>query len=393
VRASLSGLLCLFAACSSGTVEIRDAELPRDAASSDSGSRDLGFASDVISEEDAGASDAIASSDSGAGDAGFADASAPDAMDRDATTPDAASCACGSGADGVIRPTSSTTIAARRYEVESFEIGAGITLTVTGTVPLEIRSLGPVRIAGALFLDGDDGQGACAPEINVGGEGRAGGATGGDTGRDGAGPGAGFAGASGRQFSGGVRVENGMAGGGGGAGHARSGEGGQRGDCCASNCSPAALGGASGGSYGAIDRVLGGSGGGSGGTVDRFTGSSISGAGGGGGGGAVRIVAPSIVITGEIGARGGAGGMGCSTSGGGGGGSGGTIWLEADRVAITGTVAANGGSGGVASPMCAPADLGTGGRGSEGRVRIDAIAFAGTSTPAAVTGMPACTCL
>jgi hypothetical protein len=73
--------------------------------------------------------------------------------------------------------------------------------------------------------------------------------------------------------------------------------------------------------------------------------------------------------------------------GGGGGGSGGAIWLRATFVNITGIVSATGGAGGTATVVGPTCGLGgTGGKGSDGRVRVDAVTVKGSINPAAFAG-------
>jgi len=71
---------------------------------------------------------------------------------------------------------------------------------------------------------------------------------------------------------------------------------------------------------------------------------------GGGGGGAVQLTAPTIMLAGTINAGGGGAALvgSCNGNGlsGGGGGSGGAIYLQTSSLAGSGTVAANGGGGG-----------------------------------------------
>ncbi len=102
-----------------------------------------------------------------------------------------------------------------------------------------------------------------------------------------------------------------------------------------------------------------------------------AGGAGGAGGGAIRLNAGIIDISGTISADGGkgAGGMsnvGNAGSGGGGGGSGGTILIEGNEIIITGTVTAKGGDGGPRSPTSTGGGPygGAGGGGGGGRIKV-----------------------
>ena len=121
-----------------------------------------------------------------------------------------------------------------------------------------------------------------------------------------------------------------------------------------------------------------GSGGGGGG---RSRDNAFEGSGGGGGGGALRIASPtSIVVRGDLLARGGNGGTPISTSAGcGGGGSGGAIYLSAPTIDIDGRVDTGGGLGATNGV--------DGGNGGIGRIRLSVIpdpghcSIAGTTVP------------
>lgn len=121
-----------------------------------------------------------------------------------------------------------------------------------------------------------------------------------------------------------------------------------------------------------------GSGGGSGGLSknapeENFW--NIGGAGGAGGG-AVRLYAGIIEISGTVSADGGDGAGGMSNqsdagSGGGGGGSGGAILIEGSEVIITGTLSVEGGTGGAKSPITTGKPYGgAGGGGGGGRIKV-----------------------
>jgi hypothetical protein len=120
-----------------------------------------------------------------------------------------------------------------------------------------------------------------------------------------------------------------------------------------------------------------GSGGGASGSDEDHLG---RGGHGGNGGGAIRIQADSLVLTGQIlsdGARG--GNATISNNGGGGGGSGGSIHLRARQLNLSGTVSAAGGAGG-----SEVGGGGTGGPGGVGRIRLDGaqVAVGGSISPA-----------
>jgi hypothetical protein len=182
------------------------------------------------------------------------------------------------------------------FATRLFRLDAGITLTVTGALPLVIVAFDRVEILGKLEAGARDVAGV------------AGGFAGRDIVKDrGNGPGAGQASLVG--------------GGGGGSYCGRGGKGGS--------------GNAGGAQYGSpeVSPLVGGSSGASGGVW-----------GSGAGGGAVQLVAGiGITITGTASINvGGAGGM----QSGGGGGSGGALLLEAPAILVAGVLAANGGGGG-----------------------------------------------
>ncbi len=120
-----------------------------------------------------------------------------------------------------------------------------------------------------------------------------------------------------------------------------------------------------------------GSGGGASGSDEDHLG---RGGHGGNGGGAIRIQADALVVTGQVLADGARGGNATiSNNGGGGGGSGGSIHLRARQLNLSGTIRANGGAGG-----SEVGGGGTGGPGGVGRIRLDGaeVAAGGTITPA-----------
>ena len=281
----------------------------------------------------------------------------------------------GSGIEGAFTPTASTTLDSGTHQFSVVDIPSGVTITVTGTEPLVIQSTGPVNIAGALELSGKSGgsMNSCCGSAAGGAAGGGGGGAGGAApysggGKAGTGPGAGHGG-----------LPGGEGGGGGGGGHSANGLQGGTAGCDGTG------GGAGGFAYSSLDAetLTGGSGGGGGGYGG---GANSSGGGGGGGAGAVKIVAPTITISGAVTADGGNGGnVGNSRDGGGGGGgSGGAIWLVSGSVNVSaGAVSAIGGKGGATGPSCVG---GPGGNGAHGRVRIDALSVTGTTAPPATLG-------
>ncbi|MDP3277207.1 MAG: hypothetical protein Q8Q09_18605, partial [Deltaproteobacteria bacterium] len=321
--------------------------------------------------------------------------SATDATDAtDAQT----SCACGTAAEDTFDPLANTTLPGGPHHYRRFNIRMGVTVRVTGTMPLVVFAREPVTIAGTLTLSGADGrEGACETSSTrqpggVGGAGASAGGAGGAR-RVAALPGEGDLGGGAAGFT----MPNGTdgdsaGGGGGGGGNAMAGIMGSAGACCPARCSwgliPGEGAGGRSGRANAGDFVGGGGGGGGAyGRADNGNGGS-----GGGGGGAVRIVAPSITVTGALVANGGSGGSAGrqSTSGSsaecdggaGGGGAGGTVWLQAPRVSLPGTVGALGGGGGITVVGATCGVGGAGGSGSEGVVRVDTLTLEGTSVPA-----------
>lgn len=278
---------------------------------------------------------------------------------------------CGAGGEGAFNALANTSLAGGPHEFTTFNIAAGVTVTVTGNAPLLISATGAVTIDGVLSAAGPAGSaGVTSLQAGVGGIGVGGGGNGGDgvysdnqgplDGQAGTGPGAGAFGAG---WSGG-----------GGAGYAATGG------------SSGGGGGAGGPAYGdaAISTLLGGSGGGGG------SGGFLCGSGGGGaGGGAISIrscVSIQIGATGAIRVNGGDGGSdGTGNCGGGGGGSGGALVLTAPQVSNNGALLGAGGLGGASNVPGTPF-FGGGGAGSDGRFRVDtltgALGGSGTATPA-----------
>lgn len=281
--------------------------------------------------------------------------------------------ACGSGKDGDYNATGNVNLAGGTYEFKSFTIKEGVTVTVTGSTPLQIKVQGNAVVDGLLDLRGQAAPdvNSCCPESPAGAGGGGGGASGGTgpntTGNTGAGPGGGTGGCA-----------AGYGAGGGGAGHA---QGGQNGTTTPNTCGTPGNGG---GTYGDAKLASGlepGSGGGAGGYGSA---ANSSGSGGGGGGGAVLIVASKVLVglKGQILADGGKGGdvVNDRDGGAGGGGSGGSIWLRGSTVSIAGKVSAIGGVGGKSDKLNGYG--GDGGNGGNGRIVVDSVQTAtGTTTP------------
>ncbi len=281
----------------------------------------------------------------------------------------------GDGSSGAFKPQSDTTLSGGTHNFTEFEIPAGVNVTVTGLAPLIVRSKGPLTIAGTLSLNGKDGQ-----TITSTGPNAAGGAGGGGGGGKGGKSDYGGSATQGSGLGGGQAGGSGSYGGGaGGGGHASAGE--------ASKPAPCSTGsnGAGGSAFASLDAdiLAGGSGGGGGGYGGA---ANSAGGGGGGGGGAIKMVAPSVQITGTINANGGKGGdvTNDRDGGGGGGGAGGAIWIVSGSVLISGTVSALPGAAGITDKQgCYGSD---GGKGGVGRIRIDAFSISGATTPPATSG-------
>jgi len=264
----------------------------------------------------------------------------------------------GTGADGVFNPTSNITIDTSNgaFNYTAVNISAGITVTATGTNPLEIYCTGDIIIDGTINISGGNAS------ANTGGTGVAGGFDGGNgsstsyNGEDGKGPGGG---------KGGLTSFIGASGGG-------YGEQGQSGSH--SNHLPG------GGPYGTpeLTTLQGGSGGGAGPGFSSYG----RGSGGGAGGGALRLQAAGKVdITGEIISD---GGNGTLASGSfvcpGAGGSGGAILVQGNKLLITGRLSARGGfgsianySGGSSTVYDDQAPNGVSAWGGHGRIRLEAV--------------------
>ena len=70
------------------------------------------------------------------------------------------------GANGAYNATSNTTLAGGTYNFTTFTIASGVTVTVTGSTPLDIRVQGAANIQGTLDLSG--GAGGASPGNNDG---------------------------------------------------------------------------------------------------------------------------------------------------------------------------------------------------------------------------------
>lgn len=194
----------------------------------------------------------------------------------------------------------------------------------------------------------------------------------------------------------------------------RNGGGGGGGVCYSTGQNSGAGGGGGGyGSGGGTGSLIGGSNGGQGGATyndGELSNEAIEyrkGSGGGGGcsgiqmhagsggsgGGIIRIQCKLLIVDGEIDCNGNDGqdAQAYNSSfraGGGGAGSGGTIFIVCLLGATIGTnlIHSNGGTGGLGDQYGTPTTTGKGGNGGNGRIRIEAGAISGTSTPAFATG-------
>lgn len=276
----------------------------------------------------------------------------------------------GNGSNGAYSATANTTLAGGTYNYTTFNIDAGVTVTVTGSQPLVIYCTGGATINGALRANGQNGANAVTfSNAGTGGAGVAGGGNGGDgTYSSSTGPLDGIDGTG----TGGTNTKGQGWSGGGGAGYATVG------------ASSGGVGGFGGAAYGTIQITATDAGSGGGGGSGGY---SCGGGGGGGGGGYITIQAMSINIgaTGVISANGGDGGSdGTGNCGGGGGGSGGSIWLATLSLTHNGLLRATGGIGGASNVPGNPY-YGTGANGAVGRIRCDyngVITGTGISSPA-----------
>ncbi len=278
----------------------------------------------------------------------------------------------GDGSDGVLDITGAysfdTDTHALGYKFTSVHIHSGATISVSGSNPLIIRSLGAVIIEPTLSVSGTAGSGpsgagdtnapAAGHAVTCGADGGAGGSPTNATSGDGV---------DGLQSDSSVDAGNG--------GPKRTTPGYDGGvEAIASATGPFSN------DFDTAANFICGAGGAGGGLYDNANGNSAAGASGGGGGGRIRIVAAGdITMTAAIEAKGGDGGAGTfvpasggtaidGCSGNGAGGYGGTVWLQT-LGAISGLApAVDGGAGGTTS--CSGA-LGGPGRTSAGVLRAD----------------------
>jgi hypothetical protein len=339
----------------------------------------------------------------------------------------------GNGTLGDLIPASSTTLSTNSpsavngaFNFRTVDIKAGITLTVTGTLPGSILALTKMSVAGiigATGTKGDDGEsayststlplekgGAPGPGGGIGGDcytgtttyqGVAGnpGVTAANSGGKGGNPGKASTGSS-----------MSVGGGGGGGGHQYAGSNGLNGNYSSSSWN--GVGGTGGGTGGILptsaatsdgtlfyQKGVGGGGGASGGNHFYSTWRSSAGAGGGGGGGLLLKSAGDITFTntGQVVAKGGAGGLAGQyyyTGGGGGGGAGGAVAIYANgSLVVTGARVDT--SGGIGGAPNSGGYAGGGGAGGGGYIELEDAdgvitgvtgAGAGTFTPDYYTG-------
>lgn len=280
------------------------------------------------------------------------------------------------------------------FEFSSFTLGAGFTLTVTGSQPLTLRSLGAVTIAGTLSLDGAAGAAGSGGGTPAGGSGEGGGGAGGNGSPDNPTPATAGSPISASASGGAIGTNqntggDGEGGGGGCVGKDASavpdadpGKSGfvdlaNAGNCTSTRAVVAA----------ALETTLvRGAGGGGGGSFLDLGPVTYKGGAGGAGGGALKISSLGAVsITGTVSLRGGAGGEapggGGVTAGGGGGGSGGVLWIQTyGTLGGAGALDLLGGTGGASTTLAGAA---TGGDGSVGIYRADTAS--GTQAVATVT--------
>ncbi|MDZ4675894.1 MAG: hypothetical protein SGI74_00150 [Oligoflexia bacterium] len=226
----------------------------------------------------------------------------------------------------------------------TFDLPTGWTLKGKGSLPLIMRIMGDVVIAGIIDCRGDIGTagGGSISVVPRGGTGRCGGGSGGN-------------GSIGATSAVGTSSTAGGAGGGAGVDHAADPRGGGGGGGNSSSGGSNGAGTPAGGVAGvsALDSYLdtftygAGSGGGGGGGGGYNTGGFIAGGGGGAGGGIIRLfVGGNVTLTGSILATGGNGGV-TAGNGGGGGGAGGIVSLfTPNSITGGGTIDAQGGVGG-----------------------------------------------
>ncbi len=303
------------------------------------------------------------------------------------------------GADGAFSPTVNTQLQLPESGVFNFttvNIPTGVTVTFkknTTNTPVVFLASGNVTIAGTLSVAGGN-----STPVGAAGDGNLG-----DDGLPGVGGPGGFAGGSGGQTGTNRRGGAGLGPGGGNGGipgigglssYVFGGYG--AGYSAAGTCNEACQNWGANSSYGLENGggtaygsnlllpLIGGSGGGGGGGSTGFGGS-----GGGGGGGAILIASSGTVsVTGTIYAYGGNSGAaaGANSGGTGGSGSGGGIRIVAATISGNGTInalAGNVGNSALSWPY-------NGGKGADGRIRLEAETFTRTAatTPAYTTGAP-----
>ncbi len=275
---------------------------------------------------------------------------------------------CGSGNNGVFHATADTILLGGVYDFKSFIVDPNVEVKVIGSKPLIIRSKDAILIKGTINASGGKGTN---------------GNSGNNAGKGGQAVGGGFDGGNG-VFNSSTSTNGNKGNGNGSGGFGVNLSGGGGGGYANFGFNAFLLWGLGGKSYGdsSLQIIYGGSGGGSGsGGYNRSSG------GGGAGGGVIQMSSCeeiTITLSGSILCNGGDGGSdGMSNCGAGGGGSGGTIFLSAATITIRGKVNATGGNGGV-SILNTPQLNGNGGKGADGRVRIDVFDadFTGKITPA-----------
>ena len=296
----------------------------------------------------------------------------------------------GDGSDGTLEVTSGVHVDdGTEKNYTSVTIAAGATVTVTpwngttgGTLRWKVQGAVTILAGGTLTVDGAGYRGGKLGIYTCSG--------------------GGFTGFDGESNLGSGNQDPGPNGGGGGAGQPGSSQGSAGGGGSYGASGTAGVGKGNGSNPGQPGAVYGdpqistlmlGSGGGTGGmdangTCPRQTGP------GGAGGGAIRIVALTIVVGGTVRADGEDGtaskcntaSCGSSDDGGSGGGAGGSIHLRAKTLTIPGTLSAVGGKGGNGhhdtSSTGGQAPNYRGGDGGAGRIRLDA---ASQSTPGSIS--------
>ena len=314
----------------------------------------------------------------------------------------------GDGSMGELAPTSDVTLNtdSGSFSYTRVEIPPSVTVWVNGGQPLVLQSVGPVNVLGRIRVDGGKG-GLGDSDFQNPGQFRAGaggsplaGGFGGGSGGDAPGragqPGQAPMGAPGGPgFGGGGMgsVDLGGAGGGGAYGT----PGGAGGD----GYPTGAPGGAAGLPYGdgslnpLMNLLLGGAGGGGGG-FGAWLGLNNPGAGGGAGGGIIFLRSGGSVTLASgslLSANGGEGGDSDGWSVTGGGGSGGAVFVQSRRdIDLLGEVKAVGGQPGTRRDLQPPPgfpNVGLGGSGGKGRVRLESDGNINIAMPSTIDPTPA----